>query len=132
MNAFDKIPAEIRREASRAYHAEQERKERLYSAASIKTSREPLVFSERLIQEPPGVYAPPDEPAAPEKAHMERFKLVPFSQIAPSVGANYLVKGFLPRSGMAVVWGPPKCGKSFFVFDLMMHVALGWISAAIA
>ena len=26
---------------------------------------------------------------------------------------------------MTVVWGPPKCGKSFWVFDLMMHVALG-------
>jgi AAA domain len=25
-----------------------------------------------------------------------------------------------------VVWGPPKCGKSFWVFDVMMHVALGW------
>lgn len=25
---------------------------------------------------------------------------------------NYLVKGLLPNSGLAVIWGPPKCGKS--------------------
>jgi len=25
-----------------------------------------------------------------------------------------------------LIWGPPKCGKSFWAFDLMMHVALGW------
>src|SRR5262249_37383950 len=39
--------------------------------------------------------------------------------------SNYLVKGILPRTGLAVVWGPPKCGKSFWTFDLVMHVALG-------
>jgi AAA domain len=27
---------------------------------------------------------------------------------------------------LIVVWGPPKCGKTFWVFDLMMHAALGW------
>jgi hypothetical protein len=26
---------------------------------------------------------------------------------------NYAVKGLLPRAGLAVVWGPPKSGKSF-------------------
>jgi hypothetical protein len=26
---------------------------------------------------------------------------------------NYIVKGLLPRSGLAVVWGPPKSGKAF-------------------
>lgn len=25
-----------------------------------------------------------------------------------------------------MIWGPPKCGKSFWIFDLAMHVALGW------
>jgi AAA domain len=38
---------------------------------------------------------------------------------------NYLVKGLLANSGLAVIWGPPKCGKSFWAFDLGMHVALG-------
>jgi len=35
------------------------------------------------------------------------------------------VKGLLANSGLAVIWGPPKCGKSFWVFDLGMHIALG-------
>jgi AAA domain-containing protein len=36
------------------------------------------------------------------------------------------VKNLIPRVGLSVAWGPPKCGKSFWAFDLMMHVALGW------
>ena len=40
--------------------------------------------------------------------------------------ANYLVKGIILLGGLVVVWGPPKCGKSFWTFDLVMHVALGW------
>jgi hypothetical protein len=33
----------------------------------------------------------------------------------------------LPSAGVVVVWGPPKCGKSFWLFDALMHVALdGW------
>jgi hypothetical protein len=39
---------------------------------------------------------------------------------------GYLVKGFLARTGLAVIWGPPKCGKSFLAMDLGMHIALGW------
>ena len=25
-----------------------------------------------------------------------------------------------------MIWGPPKCGKSFWTFDLAMHIALDW------
>jgi AAA domain len=32
----------------------------------------------------------------------------------------------LPRVGVAIVWGKPKSGKTFWVFDLEMHIALGW------
>jgi AAA domain len=52
--------------------------------------------------------------------------LVPFNEITLSTGRRDLVKGLIPRVGMTVVWGPPKCGKSFWAFDLMMHVALNW------
>jgi hypothetical protein len=57
----------------------------------------------------------------------QRFKLIPFASIAFSTTFNYLVKGILPRVGLAVIWGPPKCGKSFWLFDLVMHIALGWL-----
>ena len=39
---------------------------------------------------------------------------------------GYLVKGLIPSNGLVVVWGPPKCGKSFWAADLGMHIALGW------
>ena len=55
-----------------------------------------------------------------------QFVLTPFDAITLSATRNYLVKGILPRVGLAVIWGPPKCGKSFWTFDVAMHIALGW------
>jgi hypothetical protein len=55
-----------------------------------------------------------------------RFPLIRFADFTPLEGDDHCVKGFLPRTGLAVFWGEPKSGKSFFVFDLLMHVALGW------
>jgi hypothetical protein len=55
-----------------------------------------------------------------------RFELIPFDKIAFDTTPAYLVKGIVPRVGLCVFWGPPKCGKSFLVFDLLMHVALSW------
>ncbi len=67
-------------------------------------------------------WAPPPEPMKAGK----HFDLIPFDKVTLSTTPNYAVKGLLPRRGLAVVWGPPKCGKSFFVSDLVLHVALGW------
>ena len=55
-----------------------------------------------------------------------RLRLVPFEEIQLSTERPYLVKGLIPRGGLTVVWGPPKCGKSYWAFDVAMHVALGW------
>jgi hypothetical protein len=51
--------------------------------------------------------------------------LIEWADAGMATASNYLVKGILPRTGLAVVWGPPKCGKSFWTFDLVVHVALG-------
>jgi AAA domain-containing protein/DNA primase RepB-like protein len=59
------------------------------------------------------------------KAKALRFTVKPFEAIKLSTAPNYLVKGIIPRTGLVVVWGPPKCGKSFWIFDLSMHIALG-------
>lgn len=59
------------------------------------------------------------------KTFEPRFALVQFKAILLSTTPNYLIKGFIPREGLVVVWGPPKCGKSFWTFDLTMHIALG-------
>jgi hypothetical protein len=55
-----------------------------------------------------------------------RFRLRCFDEITIGADRAYLVNGIIPRTGLVVVWGPPKCGKSFWTFDLVMHVALGW------
>jgi hypothetical protein len=55
-----------------------------------------------------------------------KFKLIPFNEITVGSTAVYLVKGIIPRTGLVIIWGPPKCGKSFWTFDVFMHLALGW------
>ena len=52
-----------------------------------------------------------------------RFRLVPFGDLKPGGQSSHLVKGLIPRVGLTVAWGPPKCGKSFWTFDMAMHVA---------
>jgi AAA domain len=54
-----------------------------------------------------------------------RFQLRRFDQLKIGTERTYLVKGLIPWTGLVVVWGPPKCGKSFWTFDLVIHVALG-------
>ena len=64
--------------------------------------------------------------ALDKKRAEPRIKLIPFDEIKLGTERRYLVKGLIPRVGLCVAWGPPKCGKSFWAFDLAMHVALGW------
>ncbi|HEY1749742.1 MAG TPA: AAA family ATPase [Caulobacteraceae bacterium] len=54
-----------------------------------------------------------------------RIRLIPFGAIKLGTQRRDLVRGLIPRVGLVVVWGAPKSGKSFWVFDLVMHVALG-------
>ena len=60
------------------------------------------------------------------KPRKARFRLIRFDQIVLQTAPAYLVAGLIPRVGLTVVWGPMKCGKSFWTFDLFMHVALDW------
>jgi len=55
-----------------------------------------------------------------------RIKLIAFDDIKLGNQRRDLVKGLIPRVGLIIVWGPPKSGKSFWVFYVAMHVALGW------
>jgi hypothetical protein len=78
---------------------------------------------------PEGVLARHDR-ATPHKLNgketqASRFRLVPFSEIKISTTPAYLVKGIIPRCGLVIIWGAPKCGKSFWTLDLSMHIALG-------
>jgi hypothetical protein len=53
------------------------------------------------------------------------YELIPFAELRPGTRSPYLVHGVIPLEGLVAVWGPPKCGKSFWTFDLVMHIALG-------
>ena len=52
--------------------------------------------------------------------------LLPFDQVKLETTRPYLIKDLIPATGLVVIWGPPKSGKSFWVFDAVMHNALGW------
>ena len=43
----------------------------------------------------------------------------------PALSVNWLIKGWLPRGGMSVVYGPPTASKTFLTLDMAMHVAAG-------
>jgi hypothetical protein len=67
----------------------------------------------------------PTERRGRARSRPERFKLTRFEDVTADLSADYRIKGVLPETGLVVVWGPPKCGKSFFVHDMTMHVARG-------
>ncbi|HEU0156799.1 MAG TPA: AAA family ATPase [Stellaceae bacterium] len=56
----------------------------------------------------------------------QRFTFTRFRDIELGTAPAYTVHGIIPRLGVVIVWGKPKCGKTFWAFDLEMHVALGW------
>jgi len=58
--------------------------------------------------------------------HPPRFRLVRFDELHFSRDPDCLIKGLIPTTGLVLLWGPPKCGKSFWAFDALMHVAMGW------
>jgi len=75
----------------------------------------------------------PAEPSTAAKGDASRdnasrapFPLIPWNQIRLSTAPSCLVHGLIPQTGLVVVYGAPKCGKTVWVLDLVMHVALGW------
>jgi hypothetical protein len=54
------------------------------------------------------------------------FKLTPIDKIELDTDCPYLIRDIIPSEGLTVVWGPPKCGKSFWLYDALMHVAMDW------
>ena len=84
-------------------------------------------MAEIFDEEDPFNFEPEDIPGTNGEApgRRQRLGLIPFAEIRPGEEPPYLVKGFIPREGLTVVWGEPKSGKSFQSFDLSMAVARG-------
>src|SRR5262245_43958194 len=68
----------------------------------------------------------PEPPFAEQPAArpMRDIPLIRFNDIKLGKQRRCLVKNLFPRVGRTVVWGPPKCGTSFWAFDVVMHVAI--------
>jgi hypothetical protein len=92
----------------------------------------------KVHKDEPTVDAPPDNNGytqapnsewreAPDEGQHKpiKFRLVGLDDLKSPSTAEYLVKGWFPRKGLVEVWGPPKCGKSFWIFTVMLHVAMG-------
>lgn len=50
-------------------------------------------------------------------------RLVPLADIEPVLTLNHMVKGWLSRRGLSMLYGPSNAGKTFVALDLAMHVA---------
>jgi hypothetical protein len=55
-----------------------------------------------------------------------RFRLVSFQDMRPGLEPKYLVDELIPSAGLTLIWGKQKTFKSFWLLDLMLHVAMGW------
>lgn len=52
-----------------------------------------------------------------------RFELIPLSQIKPDDAAEFRIDRLLPRVGLACIYGPPGCGKSFLAIYMGLSIA---------
>ena len=62
---------------------------------------------------------------APAKPKARRFQVLTIPELLQRPRAAWLVRGVLPRAGVAMVYGESGTGKSFFVLDLVAAIARG-------
>ena len=60
-----------------------------------------------------------------EKTPPQRFNLMTPSDLAALPPARWRIRGVLPESGIAAIYGPPASGKSFLALDMLAAVAGG-------
>ena len=53
------------------------------------------------------------------------YKMIDLRSLAKSPPLQWVVKGALPRNGIAAIYGPSGCGKSFLVLDMAHAIANG-------
>lgn len=60
-----------------------------------------------------------------ERTPPQRFRLMTSDELAALPPVRWRVRGVLPQEGIAAVYGPPACGKSFLALDLLTAIAAG-------
>ena len=53
------------------------------------------------------------------------IQLIPFEEVKLGKKRRYLIRDLIPRRDIIVLWGDPKCGKTFLALDAAMSIALG-------
>jgi hypothetical protein len=83
-------------------------------------------FMDDYVDCPLGDYEDADGAPLPDTKTGPRLPFFWFHEAQPNLDANDFVEGLLTSTAMSVIYGPSNCGKTFFVVDLALHVALGW------
>jgi hypothetical protein len=116
-----------------------------FRAGMAKPREAPPRLVRRIVEEyretrpePPPRDAPPDHwSAEPEPdVGLEPEKVAPnikptglpliyFQDVKPALKSEDFIEGLLIKAAMSVTYGPSNCGKTFFMADLALHVALG-------
>lgn len=60
-----------------------------------------------------------------ERTPPTRFPIISADELAALPPVRWLVRDVLPEEGVAAIYGPPACGKSFLALDLLGAVAAG-------
>jgi KaiC/GvpD/RAD55 family RecA-like ATPase len=74
-----------------------------------------------------------DESLRSEMKDAVVFKLLTAADLDALPPHQWLIRGVLPREGLAAIYGPPGSGKSFLALDLLANVAAGrdWFNSTI-
>jgi hypothetical protein len=116
-----------------------------FRAGMAKPREAPPRLIRRIVEEyretrpePPPIDAPPDHWSAepepdiglePEKVAPDikptGLPLIYFQDVKPALKSEDFIEGLLIKAAMSVTYGPSNCGKTFFMADLALHVALG-------
>lgn len=116
-----------------------------FRAGMAKPREAPPRLVRRIVEEyretrpePPPRDEPPDHWAAepepdiglgPERVAPDikptGLPLIYFQDVKPALKSEDFIEGLLIKAAMSVTYGPSNCGKTFFMADLALHVALG-------
>jgi len=86
---------------------------------------DPVQDAAASLDDEDGRFPPFEGEPAGRKAERPRFPMLLADDLEIGDDPVWLIDGLLPATGYAVVYGPPKAGKSFLLADALFHVAMG-------
>lgn len=87
------------------------------------TFRSVLKLAGQTVPRGTGQTTPPDPAAVAAKAL--KFRFMPFSEFVTRAPPSWIIKGILPRAGLAMIYGESGSGKSFIALEFAAAIATG-------